>query len=181
MIASETVEQTYTVDASHSSVEFVVRHMMIAKVRGRFAAVTGSFTVAAGERVPTRIDATIDASSIVTGDAQRDAHLTSPDFFDVATHPQIAFTSTKIAAADGGFALHGNLTMHGKTLPIVLDATYEGESTDLYGNRRIGFEAHGKLSRKDFGLTWNAALETGGVAVSDEVKLELSVEGVLAS
>ena len=180
MTTTERLDQSYTVDPSHSSIEFVVRHMMIAKVRGRFAGVTGTIRVPQGARVPTHVEATIQTASISTGDAQRDAHLTSPDFFDAATYPQLTFASTQIVGGDDGFEIHGDLTMHGTTLPVVLQATYEGESTDPYGNRRIGFEAHGKVSRKDFGLTWNAALETGGVAVGDEVKIELSVEGVLA-
>ncbi|MBD5655042.1 MAG: YceI family protein, partial [Candidatus Eremiobacteraeota bacterium] len=104
----------------------------------------------------------------------------SPDFFDAAQFPTIEFRSTNISGATAEFEMHGDLTMHGTTLPVVLKASYEGRSTDPWGNQRIGYEAHGKIHRKDFGLVWNQALETGGVAISDEVKIELSVEAVAA-
>ncbi len=171
-------EQIYAIDPVHSSAEFVVRHLMIAKVRGRFATLAGSISIAPGSHVPTAVSATLETASITTGDPQRDGHLASPDFFDAGTYPQVRFASTRIDGDGDAFELHGHLTMRDKTLPVVLKATYEGESADLWGNRRIGFEAHGKISRKEFGLTWNQALETGGVAIGDDVKIELSVEGI---
>jgi len=178
MSTTSTTNQVYAIDASHSTAEFVVRHMMIAKVRGRFTAVAGSIEVPQGSTIPSSIVATIDTGSVATGVEQRDGHLASPDFFDAATFPKIEFKSTKIAETGSGFDVYGDLTIRDKTLPIVLSASYEGESKDPWGNRRIGYEAQGKINRKDFGLTWNQALETGGVAVGDEVKIELTVEGV---
>ncbi len=177
-MSTATTAQAYAIDPAHSSVEFVVRHMMIAKVRGRFTAVSGTFEVPEGAELPTSIQATIDPSSVSTGEAQRDGHLKSPDFFDVVTHSTIEFKSTHIAAGGDGFNVTGDLTIHGVTKPVTLAVTYEGRSQDPWGNARIGFEATGKISRKDFGLVWNQALETGGVAVGDDVKIELSIEGV---
>ncbi len=168
----------FSIDPAHTSAEFVVRHMMIAKVRGRFTALAGSIEATDGGRVPTAVRATIETGSIATGDAQRDGHLKSGDFFDVEKHPKIEFASTKIVPAGEGFEVHGDLTIRDVTLPVVLQATYEGSSTDPYGNERVGYEAHGKISRKEFGLLYNATLETGGVAIGDEVKIELSVEGI---
>ena len=170
--------RTYAIDPAHSSVEFVVRHLMIAKVRGRFTGVTGIVSVSPQGHLPMSIEATIDISTIATGEPQRDGHLKSADFFDAETHPTMRFESTQIAGTSDGFDLQGNLTMHGTTLPIALKATYEGETVDPWGNARYGYEAHGKLNRKDFGLGWNQALEAGGVAVGEEVKIELSIEAV---
>jgi polyisoprenoid-binding protein YceI len=159
---------TYAIDPAHSSAEFVVRHLMIAKVRGRFTGLAGSFEVPAGATVPSVVSAALEVATISTSEAQRDGHLKSPDFFDAET----------IAPNDDGFHLHGDLTIRDQTHPVTLAVTYEGETVDPWGNKRLGFEAHGKISRKDFGLTWNQALETGGVAVGDEVKIELSIEGI---
>ena len=169
---------TYALDATHSNVEFVVRHLMISKVRGKFTGVSGSVSLGDGPAVPTSFEATIDAGTIATSDAQRDAHLASADFFDVATYPTIVFKSTKIVANGDGFEVTGDLTIRDQTHPVTLQATYEGRTTDPWGNDRLGYEAHGKISRKAFGLVWNQALEAGGVAVSDEVKIELTVEAV---
>jgi polyisoprenoid-binding protein YceI len=172
--------QVYAVDPIHTSAEFVVRHLMISKVRGRFAGVAGTVEVGEGTDLPTSIVATIETATIATGDPQRDGHLVSADFFDAAQFPKIEFRSTSISGPTGGFEIHGDLTMHGTTLPIVLAATYEGRTIDPWGNQRIGYEAHGKIHRKDFGLVWNQTLEAGGVAISDEVKIELTVEAVAA-
>jgi polyisoprenoid-binding protein YceI len=175
--ATETTH-AYSIDASHSTVEFVVRHLMIAKVRGRFTGVAGTVALPAGADVPTELDVTIETASIDTREEQRDGHLKSPDFFDAATYPQITFRSTSIAGSSDAFHVTGDLTMHGVTQSVVLDVTFEGRATDAYGNARIGYEAHTKISRKEFGLTWNMALETGGFAVSDEVKIELNIEAL---
>jgi len=172
--------QTYAIDPAHTTAEFVVRHLMIAKVRGRFTGVSGTIEVADGTDVPASVNAKIEAATVATGDAQRDGHLASPDFLDAATYPAIEFRSTKISGSAAEFEIHGDLTIHGTTRPVVLSASYEGRSTDPWGNRRIGYEAHGKINRKDFGLTWNQALESGGVLVGDDVKIELSVEGIAA-
>jgi polyisoprenoid-binding protein YceI len=170
--------QVYAIDPAHSSAEFIVRHLMIAKVRGRFTGLAGTIEVPAGGHLPTAVDAKLETATISTSEPQRDGHLKSPDFFDAEKHPHIVFKSTSVEATGDGFNLHGDLTISGVTHPIVLKTTYEGETVDPWGNKRLGYEATGKLSRKDFGLVWNQALETGGVAVGDEVKIELSIEGV---
>ena len=169
----------YAIDAAHSSAEFVVRHLMIAKVRGRFTGLAGTIHVPEGQHVPTEVDVEIDTATVATSEAQRDGHLKSHDFFHAESFPKILFKSTSITGTSDGFDLTGDLTIRDQTQSVTLKATYEGETKDPWGNTRLGFEAHGKVNRKDFGLTWNAALETGGVAVGDEVKIEISVEGVL--
>jgi polyisoprenoid-binding protein YceI len=170
--------QRYDIDPAHTTVEFVVRHMMIAKVRGRFTKVTGTLDVPANATVPTSIVAEIDTASIDTREEQRDTHLKSADFHDVENYPTITFKSTRFEGDGDSFTTYGDLTVHGATREIALATTFEGRGSDPWGNQRIGYEAHGKLSRKDFGLGWNQALETGGVLVGDEVKIELNVEAV---
>jgi len=170
--------QQYAIDASHTTAEFVVRHLMITKVRGRFTAVSGTVDLADGATVPTALTATIETASIDTRETQRDEHLKSPDFFDAATYPQITFRSTRIEGSGDSFKVIGDLTIHGVTREVSLDTTFEGRVVDPWGNNRVGYEAHGKISRKDFGLSWNQALEAGGVAVGDEVKIELNVEAI---
>lgn len=172
-------QQTYAIDATHSSVEFVVRHMMITKVRGRFGAVSGSIALAPGSTVPAAIEATIDASSIDTREAQRDAHLRSADFFDVESYPQLTYKSTRIEADGENFRVYGDLTLHGVTREVVLEGEFEGRGADPWGGQRVSFGAQAKINRKDFGLSWNQALETGGMLVSDEVRIELNVQAVL--
>ena len=169
----------YAIDPAHSTVEFVARHLMIARVRGRFAAFQGRLEVDPVSDRPTAVSVTIDATSIDTREPQRDAHLKSADFFDVEKYPELSFTSTKIDGAAGDFKITGDLTIHGVTRPVVLDAASEGRAQDPWGGQRIGYSAHTTINRKDFGLTWNALLETGGVAVSDEIRIELNVEAVL--
>jgi polyisoprenoid-binding protein YceI len=159
-------------------VEFIVRHLMIAKVRGRFTTFVGQVELPAGSDLPSSITATIEAASIDTREEQRDAHLRSADFFDAEKFPQITFKSTRIHGEPDDFTIDGDLSIHGVTHPVKLNGTFEGRATDPWGNLRVGYAAHGKISRKEFGLTWNAALETGGVAVSDEVRIELNVEAL---
>lgn len=174
----EQTYQAYAIDPAHTNVGFVVRHLMIAKVRGHFTSVSGTITLPAGSDLPEAVDVTIDGSSIDTREPQRDEHLRSADFLDVATYPTLAFRSTAIAGTPSAFEIHGDLTIHGTTRPVVLDATFEGRATDPWGNRRAGYEARTTISRKDFGLTWNQVLEAGGVAVGDEVRIEISVEAI---
>ena len=178
MTSATQTTNAYALDASHSTIEFIVRHLMISKVRGRFTGVAGTITVPAGADVPTELDVTIETASIDTREEQRDGHLKSPDFFDAATYPQITFRSTRIDGSADSFKATGDLTMHGVTQSVELDVTFEGRAVDGYGNARIGYEAHTKISRKDFGLTWNQALEAGGWAISDEVKIELNIEAI---
>ncbi|GAC1575603.1 MAG: YceI family protein [Candidatus Elarobacter sp.] len=178
MTTSTAAGTTYSLDSAHTTVEFVVRHMMIAKVRGRFPAITGTFVVPDGADVPTQIDVTIETASIDTREEQRDTHLKSPDFLEAQKYPQITFRSKRFEGSGDAFKAYGDLTLHGITREIVLDTTFEGRGNDPWGNARIGFEAHGKIRRKDFGLEWNQALETGGVLVGDDVKIEINAEGI---
>jgi polyisoprenoid-binding protein YceI len=170
--------QAYAIDASHTTAEFVVRHLMITKVRGRFTGVSGTIDLAGDSTTPVSISAVIDTNTIDTREEQRDGHLKSPDFFDATNHPQITFKSTRIDGSGDSFKVIGDLTIHGVTKEITLDTTFEGRAVDPWGNSRVGYEAHGKISRKEFGLTWNQALEAGGVAVGDDVKIELNVEAI---
>jgi polyisoprenoid-binding protein YceI len=170
---------TYAIDPAHSSVHFSVRHLMVSNVRGEFTKVSGTVNFDPGKPETSTIEATIDATSISTRDPQRDGHLKSPDFLDTEKFPAITFRSKKVEIVSGGGKVTGDLTIHGVTREIVLDV--EGptpEIKDPWGKQRIGASATAKLSRKDFGLTWNAALETGGVMVGDEVKITLDVEVV---
>lgn len=177
-MTTATKNRLYDLDPAHTTVEFVVRHMMIAKVRGRFTKIAGHFELPDGSDVPTAVEVTIDAASIDTREPQRDAHLASADFIDAATYPQITFRSSHIEGSGDTFRVYGDLTIHGVTRRIVLDTSFEGRASDPYGNQRVGYEAHAKISRKDFGLNWNQTLETGGVIVGDEVKIEISTEAV---
>jgi len=168
---------TWTVDTAHAEIGFAVRHLMIATVRGRFGAVTGAVTLDEKHPRNAKVDVTVDVASIDTRQEMRDNHLRSADFFDVANHPTMHFVSTKIEGdITGEFRVIGDLTIRGTTRPVTLNVTNEGRGMDPWGNERTGISATAKISRSEFGLTWNQALETGGVAVSDEVKLSLDVE-----
>jgi polyisoprenoid-binding protein YceI len=168
---------TYTIDPAHSTAGFKVRHMMVANVRGEFSKVIGTVVFDAQAPENSRVEARIDATTIHTRDEQRDAHLKSADFLDVEKFPEIVFVSKKITGSDGEWKLTGDLTIHGVTRPVTLDV--EGpapEAKDPWGNVRTGASATTKISRKDFGLTWNVALETGGVLVADEIAITLELE-----
>lgn len=168
---------TWTIDPAHSHVEFAVRHMMIATVKGRFGGVTGTVRTDETNPANAQVEVEIDAATIDTRESQRDAHLKSADFFDVETFPKLTFTSTRITDVSGqSFKLVGDLTMHGVTREVTLDVTSEGRGTDPWGNERAGFTASGKLKRSEFGLTWNQALETGGLLVGDDIKITIDVE-----
>jgi len=167
---------TYAIDTSHSTVEFVAKHLMVTKVRGRFAGFRGSVTI--GE-VPeaSQVEVTIDAGTISTGNPDRDAHLRSADFFDVESHPTLEFRSTGVEhVRDEEWDVHGDLTIHGVTRPVVLHVEFNGAATTPWSTTAIGFAAWTEVDREDWGLTWNAALETGGVVVSKKVRIELEVE-----
>lgn len=170
----------YALDPAHTTVEFIVRHLMITKVRGRFTAFDGQIELADGSDLPTSITATIDASSIDTREEQRDAHLRSADFFEVEKFPHLIFESTRIHGAPDDITIDGKLTIRGITQNVKLTGSFEGRAADPWGGLRVGYEAHGTINRKDFDLAWNAALETGGVVVGDEVRIELNVEAVLS-
>jgi polyisoprenoid-binding protein YceI len=176
------VKTTYKIDPAHSSAQFLVRHMMITNVRGAFSGVQGTIEYDSVHPHESRIDVVIDASKINTLDDQRDAHLKSADFLHVEQHPTITFKSKKIVSSgDREWKIAGDLTIHGVTKEVVLNA--EGptpEGKDPFGNTRIGASASAKIKRSDFGLTWNAALETGGILVGDELKIELEVSAIRA-
>lgn len=167
----------YAIDPTHSSVHFSVRHLMVSNVRGEFTKLTGTVKFDSEKPGTSTVEATIDAASISTRDPQRDAHLKSADFLDVEKFPTMSFRSKKIEIQPDGGKVTGDLTIHGVTREITLEV--EGptpEIKDPWGKQRIGASATAKLNRKDFGLTWNAALETGGVMVGDEVKISIDVE-----
>lgn len=162
---------TWTIDPTHSEVGFVARHLMVTKVRGAFADVAGTVEVA--EQLADSVaTVTIQTASVATGTADRDAHLRSADFFDVETFPEMTFVSTSF----DGSTLVGDLTIKGVTKPVTLDVDFNGVATDPWGNEKAGFEAKGELNRTDWGLTWNAALEKGGVLVSEKITLVLDVQ-----
>lgn len=167
----------WTLDPAHSSLQFAVRHMMIANVRGEFERFT--VQVDADEQNPlnSKVLVEVDASSINTRNEQRDGHLKSPDFLDVATYPTITFKSTRIEQVDQNHGrLIGELTIRGVTREVTLDVEYTGQSQSPWGTTSAGFSVEGKINRRDWGLTWNQALETGGVLVGDEVKITAEVE-----
>ena len=167
------------IDATHSGIHFSIRHMVVSKVRGRFAKYTGKVDLDDGDLTRSFVEATVDASSIDTGTPQRDAHLRSPDFFDVEKHPELRFRSTRIEKIEGArYRVVGDLTIRDVTREVSLDVEYGGRAKDPWGNERIGFTATTSLDRKDFGLQWNQLLEAGGVLVGDRVDIELEVQAV---
>lgn len=168
----------FALDPAHSSVEFAVRHLMISKVRGRFTTFEGHLELAPESDVPASVSAIVQAASIDTREEQRDAHLRSADFFDVETYPTLSFKSDRVTGTPDDFEVHGALTIRGITREVALKGQFEGRVVDPWGGLRVGYSAHAKINRKDFGLTWNAALETGGVVVGDEIAIELNVEAV---
>lgn len=180
MMAAAPTTSTWAIDASHSEVEFSVRHLMISNVKGRFGTVTGEVALDSAKPGKAKIEVSIDVTSIDTREEKRDAHLRSPDFFDAAQFPTMAFRGgTLTGDPEGDFKLTGDLTIRGVTKPITLDVTFEGAGNDPWGGTRRGFSAKAKLLRSAFGLEWNAALETGGVVVGDEVKITINTELVL--
>ena len=167
----------YTIDSTHSAASFGVRHMMVSTVRGQFSKVTGKMSYDPKNLGTSKVEATIDASTIDTREPKRDAHLKSPDFFDVAKYPTLTFRSTKWMREGGKLKIAGDLTMHGVTKAVVLDV--EGPAAEvkgMSGGMAIGASATTKVSRKDFGLAWNKLLEAGGAVVGDEVTITLDIE-----
>ncbi|MFZ9859344.1 MAG: YceI family protein [Roseiflexaceae bacterium] len=169
----------WNIDTSHSEILFTVRHMMISNVRGQFNKFSG--TINLDEATPTNssVDVSIDVASINTRDEKRDGHLTSPDFFDAATYPTITFKSTKVEkTGDTTGKIHGDLTIKGVTKAVTLDATFMGKAKSPWGTTSAGFNASTKINRTDFGLTWNVALETGGILVGEEISINIELEAV---
>jgi polyisoprenoid-binding protein YceI len=179
---TQTSTTTWNIDPAHTSVEFKVKHMMIANVKGHFSKVSGVLTRNESDPAKDRIEATIEAGSIQTRDEQRDAHLKSADFFHVEKFPTLHFRSTGVSVVGGGeLSVEGDLTIHGVTKKV--NFAVEGPTPpakDPWGNTRIGLSASTKINRKDFGLTWNAALETGGILVGDDITITLDAQFVKA-
>ena len=166
---------TWAIDVSHSSVNFKVKHLGLAKTRGRFTEFEGTVEIGEDPR-ETSVSVTIDAASVDTHDEKRDGHLRSPDFFDVEHHPKLSFRSSRVDGRDDQWTLEGELTVAGVTRPVVLDVAYEGVAGDPWGGTRAGFTASAQVNREDFGLSWNAALEAGGFLVGKTVTIDLDVE-----
>lgn len=176
---------TWRIDPQHTLVEFTAKHMMITNVRGRFANVEGSIQIDGENPNDSSVSVELDAASIDTRVEQRDQHLRSADFLDVENYPKVVFRSTKVEGASlepgQSFRVTGELTIRGTTREVVLDATYEGRGRDPWGGERVSFSADTKIDRRDFGLTWNAALETGGVLVGNDLRIHIEVQAVLES
>lgn len=169
----------WTIEPSHSEVNFKVRHMMISNVSGQFTSFEGSAQTEGDDVSTAKATFSIDVNSITTNNEQRDGHLKSADFFDAENHPKLTFESTSMEkTGDQDYKLHGNLTMRGVSKPVAFNAEYGGIILDPWGNTRIGFTVTGKVNRKEYGLNWSAVTEAGGIVVSDEVKFEVHVEFV---
>lgn len=170
---------TWQLDPAHSSIQFVARHMMLSKVRGEFEKFTVDLNLDPAHPERANVKAHIEANSINTREAQRDAHLKSPDFLNAAEFPELVFKSTRIErVGEAAARLHGDLTIRGVTKPVILDVTYIGASKSPWGATALGFEASTKISREDWGLTWNVALETGGWLVGKEITIQIEAEFV---
>ena len=177
--SAETLKGTYSIDPSHSRIGFAARHAMVTKVRGSFNEFSGTGYFDPDDPSQIRIDLTIAAASIDTRNADRDAHLRSNDFFDMDKFPQITFVSTSVTAPDAGtYRVTGDLMIKDVTKPITIDFEYTGAAVDPFGNHRIGLEGSVVVNRKDWGVNWNAALEAGGVLVSENVTLEFEVSAI---
>ena len=172
---------TWTIDRAHSSIEFRVKHMMISTVRGRFGEFEGTIEAAPDLR-DSKVRGSVEAASIDTNEPSRDGHLRSADFFDVEHHPLITFQSSAIEhVVKGDYRVTGDLSMHGETRPVVFEVTVHGVTVDTQGNNRVGLEVRGTISRGQFGLRWQQALETGGVVVGDEVRISADISAVCTS
>jgi polyisoprenoid-binding protein YceI len=182
--ADRTGTQVWTIDPTHALVQFSAKHMMITSVKGTFQDVTGTITADETNPSASVAEVTIGAASIDTRVAGRDDHLRSPDFLDVETHPAISFRSRRVEGAHprpgDEFSLVGDLTIRDVTREVSLDVVYEGRGKDPWGGERVSFSATTRIDRRDFGLTWNQTLETGGVLVSNEIRISLEVQAVLA-
>lgn len=166
----------YTVDSAHTNVTFHVRHLFT-KVVGRFDRFSGKISFDPAKPEATKVEGSVDVTSINTNNEKRDKHLRAPDFFDAEKFPTITFSSTKVSdVSKTAGKLHGTLTIHGVAKPVVLDVEFLGEGSDPWGNKKAGFSAKTTINRKDFGLNWNETLETGGVLVGEEVEIEIAAE-----
>ena len=168
----------YTIDPSHTRVGFSARHAMVTKVRGHFDTFEGTAHVDTVTPANSSVTVTIDAASVTTGNEQRDGHLKTPDFFDIANYPQITFVSTNVERDGSEWAITGDLTINGVTKPVTIPFEETGSAKDPFGNTRVGFEGDVTIDRTDWNLSFNAALETGGVLVSEKVKLEFDISAI---
>ena len=172
------LQGTYVLDPSHTAIGFVTRHAMVTKVRGSFEEYTGTATIDGANPSASTLNVDIKADSINTRNADRDAHVRSGDFLDVETYPEITFRGTDFAVKGDVVDVTGDLTIRGTTKSVTIPFEFQGAAKDPFGNERIGFEGSADISRADFGLTWNAALETGGFLVADKVTLEFEVSAI---
>jgi polyisoprenoid-binding protein YceI len=173
-----TLSGTWTIDPAHTRVGFATKHAMVTTVRGQFNEFEGSLTLDGDEPARSSAEVVIQAASFSTGNDQRDAHVRGADFLDVESYPTLTFSSTDVRRDGDDFVLAGDLTIHGVTRPVQIQVGLEGHGNDPFGNERVGFSGETTISRKDFGLTWNVALESGGFLVSDKVRITLDVAAV---
>jgi polyisoprenoid-binding protein YceI len=173
-----TTTTVWQIDPAHTSVEFSVRHMMVSTVKGRFAVIRGTITDVGDDPSRSSVEVEIDAASLTTNDDRRDGHLRSPDFLHAENHPTLTFKSKHISGTRDAFTVVGDLTIRGETREVTLDVSFNGIGTSPYGQTIAGFSASTRLNRKDFGLNWNVALETGGVLVGDQIKVDIELEAV---
>ena len=171
---------TWIMDGSHTSAEFVARHLMVTKIRGGFGTVTGTINVAE-DLAASSVEVTIETASISTGDAERDGHVKSADFFDIENHAEIRFVSPSVRANGSSWVLEGDLTIKGTTKPVSLDFDFVGLATDPWGNQKAAFSAATTINREDWDLTWNVALDAGGVLVSKKIDIEIEMQAVLSN
>lgn len=177
MDAQTATKTIWTIDPSHSEVQFKVKHLMVSTVTGMFTKYDGKVETVGDNFENAHVSFQADVDSITTGMEQRDGHLKSGDFFDAANHPQITFESTEMTqTGDDTYSVKGNLTMRGVTKPVTLKAEYGGQMVDFYGQTKAGFEISGVVKRKEFGLSWDAVTEAGGIVVSDDVRLVLNIQ-----
>lgn len=172
---------SFNIDEIHTHIGFSVKHMMVSTVRGQFKAYRGTVQLDPADFTKSRFEGEVDVASIETGNAQRDDHLRTGDFFDAPNHPKMTFTSTRIESkGDNEFVVHGDLSIRGVTQPVAFDVEFHGTSKNPWGKTVAGLSAHATINRKDFGVSYNAVLEAGGVAISEKVKIELDAEFVAA-
>ena len=174
----EDISGDYTIDASHSRLGFSARHAMVTTVRGQFGEWSGTAHIDAANPAASTVSLTIKTASIDTGVADRDGHLVSGDFFDAEANPEITFTSTQVSRDGDEWTITGDLAIKGVSKPVTIDFDFTGSAKDPFGNTRVGFEGATSINRKDWDLTWNAALETGGVLVSEKIKLEFDISAI---
>ncbi|SEC09599.1 Polyisoprenoid-binding protein YceI [Nocardioides exalbidus] len=176
--AIDDISGDYALDVTHSRLGFVARHAMVTKVRGQFHAFSGTAKIDEATPSNSKVDLSIEVASIESGTADRDGHLKSADFFDAETYPAITFSSTEVSKSGSDWTITGDLTIKDVTKPVTIEFEQTGSAVDPFGNTRVGFEGETTINRKDWGLTWNAALETGGVLVSEKIKLEFDVSAI---